>query len=231
MPVQCTCQRCGKAFSLSPSDIAHGKGQHCSRACRFPVIMATCKACSKRFRVTPTHKVFCSRACQNTPLVAGDSRSGFNQHAIERFWSHVVIPDEPDACWDSPLKSEPSGHIRISIGGRRIPLHRMSFVIHFGPIPASVIVCHDCPGGDNPRCSNPRHLFPGNHLDNARDAMKKGLVLKGEAHPRSRLTDEQVRGIRNLRESGVGPKQIAAQYGIGASLVCYVCLHGWKHLT
>lgn len=49
--------------------------------------------------------------------------------------------------------------------------HQLAWVVHSGPIPVGMYVCHTC---DNPSCINPAHLFLGTCNDNVQDMMKKG---------------------------------------------------------
>lgn len=44
--------------------------------------------------------------------------------------------------------------------------HRVSWQIHFGPIPKGKLVLHKC---DNKRCVNPNHLYLGTQGDNNYD--------------------------------------------------------------
>lgn len=93
---------------------------------------------------------------------------------LVRFWSFV---DQSPGCWIWTAKCSDTGHGEFSIGGRTGHVyyaHRVSWAIHFGPIPEGLYVLHNCPGGDNPRCVNPAHLYLGTKADNARDAYEKG---------------------------------------------------------
>jgi hypothetical protein len=49
--------------------------------------------------------------------------------------------------------------------------HRMSWEMHFGPIPEGMLVLHHC---DVRRCVRPDHLFLGTARDNTRDMIAKG---------------------------------------------------------
>ncbi len=104
---------------------------------------------------------------------------------MERFWSRVAKMES--GCWIWQGSKTPKGHGSMWLNGRTRGAHRISWEIANGPIPAGLLVCHDCPGGDNPSCVNPAHLFLGTEQDNARDAMAKGLRRT------SSLPDRQLR--------------------------------------
>ena len=94
------------------------------------------------------------------------------------FWSRVV---KSDGCWEWDQVYEPQryGQVYMSPGrllGRELvtSAHRLSWVIHNGPIPPGLCVCHNCPGGDNPACVRPEHLWLGTHRQNAQDMRAKG---------------------------------------------------------
>lgn len=115
----------------------------------------------------------------------------------ERFWSKV---DTTSDCWiwtGAKLKSGGYGAMSSSRGGPTLRTHRVSWELHFGPIPAGIEVCHRC---DNPPCVRPDHLFLGAHADNMADMVQKGRAHggtpPGERHHRAKLTDARVRAIR-----------------------------------
>lgn len=93
--------------------------------------------------------------------------------------------------------------------------HRVSWRLYRGEIPEGQCVLHRC---DNPKCANPGHLFLGTKRDNAVDRNHKGRgkypVLRGEASPNAKLTDDDIRAIR---ASTLPISHLSATYGVGDS--------------
>ena len=142
----------------------------------------------------------------------------------DRFWEKV---QKADGCWVWTGTRHPSGHGNIGLGGRaarNIGAHRVSWMLHYGPIPAGLCVCHTC---DNPPCVRPDHLFLGTRADNNDDMRTKGRnvpipVRRGEVHPRAKLTDTQVAEIRERHLAGdTTLKEIGAQYGVSVQVIWY----------
>ncbi len=114
-----------------------------------------------------------------------------------RFWSAV---EKTSHCWKwNGSKSLGYGQIYSMPRCTPFKAHRISWIIHNGPIPDGMHVLHKC---DNPECSRPDHLFLGTHKDNMTDAVKKGrMKVEGKAHygadnKSSKLDMEKVRMIR-----------------------------------
>lgn len=95
---------------------------------------------------------------------------------IERFWKHV---GKTESCWTWRGGVNSQGYGQLNINHRCEGAYRISYTIHFGPIPPGMMVCHRC---DNPPCTRPDHLFLGTGSDNVRDmyakfrAGKAGLI-------------------------------------------------------
>lgn len=96
---------------------------------------------------------------------------------VARFWAKVGVVGE---CWEWSTRTNyhPMGYERMRVEGRQWMVHRLSWVIHNGPIPAGLCVLHRC---DNPPCVNPAHLFLGTNLDNNRDRDAKGRTRNQNA--------------------------------------------------
>lgn len=98
--------------------------------------------------------------------------------------------------------------------------HRLSYEVYRGSIPPGALVLHKC---DNPRCTNPAHLFIGTHLDNMRDVSKKQRNRKsrnrGAKNPNAKLTAEKARRI--FKAPGTY-KAIAEANKVSAALVSLI---------
>lgn len=102
---------------------------------------------------------------------------------IERFWKCVV---RTDGCWQWTGRQRHKfgygvlgGNSPKHFGRRSIEVHRLSWIIHFGPIPKGLCVLHKC---DNPECTRPDHLFLGTTQDNLADMRSKGREARGDRH-------------------------------------------------
>lgn len=102
----------------------------------------------------------------------------------ERFALKINVLN-PNGCWLWEGSKTKNGYGQISTSREAGPeyAHRVSWKIHFGPIPDDKIVCHDCPGPrDNKDCVNPIHLYLGTYFDNTMDAIfKEGKIVQLKA--------------------------------------------------
>jgi hypothetical protein len=160
---------------------------------------------------------------------------------IARFWSWV---NKTGNCWEWSGSGGRYG--RIKINREKISTHRLSYLLHFGPIPEGLFVCHKC---DNGKCVRPDHLFLGTAQDNTDDMVRKGryvanpgerhytyrkpeLIRKGEAHPGVTLTNEIVREIRaSYIPRKVTLLTLGKKYGVSYSLISQIIRRViWTHI-
>lgn len=186
-------------------------------------ITQVCCQCGRLFQDPSSHqRRYCSNACRFI---------GSRRPAEQYFWERVK---KTDSCWlwtGRTHEQNGYGHITDN-DGRHLNAHRFSWILAHGPIPAGLVVCHNCPGGDNPRCVNPAHLWLGTQADNIADQVAKGRAAKGEGHGMSKLTSDQVRAIRaRYAEGGVTYDNLARTYGVDPTTIGMVIRRRvWKHV-
>lgn len=109
-----------------------------------------------------------------------------NNSPQKAFWAYVT-PGAPDECWLWQAKLEKTGYGRARYQGKKYGAHQLSWILHNGPIPKGLFVCHKC---DVPSCVNPNHLFLGTPKDNTEDMTAKqrhaGRFQKGHPYYKKR---------------------------------------------
>lgn len=161
-----------------------------------------------------------------------------------RFWRNV---NKTSGCWLWTGTLSPKGYGNIGLGGRggkHSGAHRVSWELHYGPIPEGLFVLHRC---DVPACVNPEHLWLGTNRDNIDDMMAKGRsasgdnsgarkhpdrVPRGSKHCQAKLTEVKVSEMRTLYSYGtVTLDCLAKQFGISLA-TCFEVIHHktWKHV-
>lgn len=166
---------------------------------------------------------------QKEPTVEFLLSQGFSKTFAKRFWNKVSIGKNCFDCWGwSGCKVFGYGVISNGVStGKNTLAHRASWILHNGPIPDGMFVLHKC---DNPPCSNPNHLFIGNHQDNASDKVLKGRQLVGNQCHLSKFTASDVLSIRSnkLKET---QSSIAKRFGVNQSCISEIISRKtWKHI-
>lgn len=191
-------------------------------------VNAICEQCGSPFYAPPKHRrQTCSRACQRAATAA---------RVPDRFWTKVDRSGGPDACWPWIGRNSVNGYGRLTIqteGGHRSErAHRLALKLSGVDVPDDMHVCHRC---DNPPCCNPTHLFVGTDEDNVRDRDAKGRAcnLRGGAHPRSKMTEDDVRKIRHLYSTKQNSAtQLAERYGVHTGTIWAIARRKtWKHVA
>lgn len=133
-------------------------------------------------------------------------------------------------CINSTYRPNHNGHTQIRYKGKKEYHHRVVYCLANNIDLKSIkhlVVRHKC---DNPTCINPEHLELGTHQDNVndREARGRGADHVGSAHPRTKLTDEDILYIRRAAKTN---KELAKQYDISISTVVKIVARiNWKHI-
>lgn len=175
---------------------------------------------------------------------------------LQNFLDKVVCGYGGD-CWIWGGAGHIGGYGAFQLGGKLHTAHRASYMLHKGPIPEGMFVCHSC---DVKRCVNPDHLWVGDQVANMQDCIRKGrhshgeihseilrnrnlkredcafvkyphLVPRGEKNFGAKLTEDKVRLIRLLISQGVKQNALAKQMGVATSVISEIKTRkAWAHV-
>ena len=127
-----------------------------------------------------------------------------------RLLSNSIVAGD---CWEWQGAKNGKGYGSISVGGRLVLVHRLSYRVHRGKIGAR-LVCHHC---DNPKCINPAHLFLGTARDNVLDMRRKG---REPENPARKISAADARSMREKYAAGThGATKLAREYGLAREYV------------
>lgn len=165
----------------------------------------TCELCGNKVTRETKQKTpqrFCSNKCVNLSMKATEQELW--KRAIKAYEKDVI---KQEGCWDWKGLLYKKGYACISgsCTHKTRSAHRISWMIHKGPIPDGMHVLHNC---DNRKCTNPEHLFLGTNLDNSNDCTKK-------FRQHSVLKKNQVIEVKKLlKEGNLSHREIGELFGV-----------------
>lgn len=113
-----------------------------------------------------------------------------DSETIRAFWATVR---KTRGCWLFTGRTDRDGYGRFRNEGA----HRVAWRLTKGPIPDGKWVLHSC---DTPACV--RHLWLGTHIDNVRDAIRKGRPFGYGAWPPEKRSCHARQGWATRRARG-----------------------------
>lgn len=233
-----TCEFCGKEFSRCPSKFRIGKRAYCSEKCasasQIRSVEQICETCGKQAIISSYLRTvrrgrYCSDECMHKAEEKRAQDSWQN-----RFWSRVQKTDD---CWFWIGGIDTGGYGTLSTSNGTVHAHRLSYILHCGPIPDGLHVCHSCdinyPQKDLTyrRCVRPDHLFLGTNMDNRRDSVTKQRQARGSGHGIAKLKEEDIIQIRYLVGQGISHRIVAKMFGIHRTNVGLIIQgKAWRHV-
>lgn len=128
----------------------------------------------------------------------------------ERFLAKI---NKQDSCWLFIGANDGNGYGKMGINGHCFRAHVVAYLLYVGDIPAEIDVAHSC---NVKNCANPQHLYLATRSENVQHAIRDGLQ-------KCRLTDGQIREIRDWSSKGYSQQAIADFYLIDQQIVSRIC--------
>ncbi len=125
---------------------------------------------------------------------------------INRFEKYI---DKSGECWLWTGTFSKNGYGQFWYEGKHIDSHRFSYLLANGELPTHpLVVRHKCKPKN---CVNPDHLEPGTQSENQLDRARDGTDMRGIKHHNAKLTEIQV---REIRQSDKSQADLAKEFGV-----------------
>ena len=135
---------------------------------------------------------------------------------VTQFWMSVQRGDDQE-CWPWTGYVNEDGYGEFHFRGQMVGAHELAVTFATGERRLPVLdTCHSC---GNRICCNPSHLRFDTRQSNVDDAVRMGRHYRPSP---LRLTDEQVRLIRQRREAGAAQIDLAEQFGVSQSFISQI---------
>jgi hypothetical protein len=131
-------------------------------------------------------------------------------------------------------RSDRKGYLRVNLRVKAgvivtAKIHELVLIAFVGPKPPGMEARHLDDDKANNRLEN---LAWGTHSENMGDRFRNGYrALRGETHNWAKLTDADVRMIRELRAQGLLQREISGRLGIPQTTISRVLTgYSWSHV-
>lgn len=145
---------------------------------------------------------------------------------VESRLLHYRKLNEKTGCIEWVMFLDKNGYGQIRVDGKAYYVHRLVYELQIAPIPKGLYVLHKC---NNPKCSNPEHLYLGTQQDNMKDMARAGS-MKGHKNSQARLSESDVRSILDDKYK-TSAKKLSVKYGVSAQHISDIRTgKRWSHL-
>lgn len=149
----------------------------------------------------------------------GDPLAGPTVRGTPVRWLKDRVNYSEDQCLIWPFYTTKSGYGSVSFNSKQMFAGRAMCFLAYGPPPTeNHEAAHSCGNGAG-GCVHPKHIRWTTPVENNSDKKKHGTLLRGETHPKTILTEENVKEIRFLGQGWMKQKEIAEKFGISRSSV------------
>lgn len=160
--------------------------------------------------------------------VYGDPLINFRSGPAEALeFLRDLVKNPPKVCVEWPYLTFPDGYGQVSFEGSSRRASRVSLILYTGKNPSGLMSCHgQC---HNHKCVNPLHLYWGTPGENQRDRIRDGTHLRGQKHPKAKLTKENV---LEIWRSDLSARVLAKKFKVSdRAIYCIWRRESWAWLT
>lgn len=222
------CNRCYRRWKRNGS--TNDPTQQCStEGCtRTKFAKGMCNGCYQ----TQWARVKFNRTGEHDSL----GRSLVHKPQGQRLRLRIDTTGGPDACHPWKGTRDGNGYGKITWNGRTRQVTNVILEIEYGDdvLAGGKIACHTC---DNPPCCNLQHLYAGTRKTNSDDSWSRNRASKppvriGEAHHCAKLTESDVRAMREDRARGDVLSVLSKRYGVSIPVASKICRREiWVHVA
>tara|TARA_R110000868_G_scaffold388784_1_gene657861 strand:- start:262 stop:735 length:474 start_codon:yes stop_codon:yes gene_type:complete len=154
-----------------------------------------------------------------------------SKEQIDYFWARVDQSGGNDACWNWTGYCFEGGYGQVKFKRKHYSSHVLALTLSAGPKPADKpMACHNCK--QNKICCNPAHLRWDTQAQNIQDKITDGTMARGETHGRVKLTELQVKEIREKYKPFIYTSyQLADEYDVSQTQIRRILnKEVWAHI-
>lgn len=153
-------------------------------------------------------------------LKYGDPLAGSDYGVAKKFFEGLLVHEDRLECVTWPFSKNPTGYGQMRRNKKTQLVSRLlCTAVHGEPPTPKHEAAHLC-GRGHEACVNPHHLAWKTWAENNADKLVHGTHNRGERHPFAKLTNEQVRQLREAEATRTETfKEIGARFGMTSSAV------------
>lgn len=175
------------------------------------------------------HAHYCRWSRYGDPLAGGPPR-GEKYGAALAYFKDIVLNHRADECLFWPFSRSDRGYAHLGVPGGTKNVHRLVCEERHGPPPERSEAAHSC-GKGHLGCVAWQHLSWKTRSANQMDRVEHGTSNRGERQHGAKLTEPEVRAIKERLLAGESPATLAREFGVSRTTVSGIKRgDSWNHL-